>query len=188
MIPDKIKIIGLIKTIEIKRSKKKDADYFVISLEDLYGKFEMTLFEKQIEKYSQMIIPNKKIFIIGTQNSFQGKEDDKMLKINPVLILPIEDIHTLKGNLIINMQEDDATREFANSLIKRCSGKAGNLRLAFNIKKRDTQKMNIESNFLTITPDKDFVFDIYENRKLDLISSLEKEKFESNKDKKWYRY
>jgi DNA polymerase III alpha subunit len=177
----------MVKSSITKSNKKKDADYLIVTLEDLYGTYEMTLFNDNMNKYQDLIIPKNKVFILGSQSTYQANSEDKTLKINPLQIFHIDDVKKLKGDLIINLDEDDATIEFANYLLENCQGKKSNLNLVLKIKTRDGRKQIIEPEGKKVNPSMDFVFDVIENRKLHIENLLDIEKTEKKENKRWYK-
>ena len=180
-IPEKIKIIGIIKNIINKQNKKKDIDLQIISLEDLYGRFEMTLFKDQIRAHSHRIATGNKLFIIGTQSMFQGNNDEKILKIIPTHILDIEELNDLKGEITIGIEEKEATIEFAKILVENIKKYPGNLRLTFRIRMQDGKKVMLKPNINNFSPHKEFINDIVERRNLSLENTLEIENIEQYK-------
>ena len=165
-IPSKIKIIGSVCGVIVKKDKRNN-NFFVVTLEDLYGKFEMTMFNSTLEKYRSLAVVGKKLYISGAQSSFQGNNNDGTLRILPDLIIPVEDLKkTVKGEISILLQEEDASPDFANFLINYCKKNPGQFKLIFKVKTQKFRNLYIQPNALTVSPDEEFIREIQENRNL----------------------
>jgi DNA polymerase III alpha subunit len=165
-IPDKIRIIGCVEKVVQKRDKR-DNPFVIITLEDLYGSFEVSLFSKDFERYSSLAVVGEKIYIVGSLNQFSGSNVDTILRLRPEKMMYAADIQKkVTGRLYINMTEDDATPDFSSFLVDYAKTNAGRFKLVFNILTSDGEIVNTQSTRLSVLPSKELDVELTDRRNL----------------------
>jgi DNA polymerase-3 subunit alpha len=165
-IPDKLRIIGHVNSVTQKRDKKGSI-YLLVHLEDMYGRFEVTLFNQPLERFRAYAESGRKLLIIGHQSTFQGNTNDMTLKIMPQTIIPMEEIHKIKGELSIYMQEDKATEEFAKYMIEYCANNPGHVRINCIVSTDKFDKLLIQPSKLAMKLSESIV------KELDVVWGME---------------
>jgi len=172
-IPDKIRIVGHVDNVAQKRDKRNNT-YLLIQLEDLHGRFEVTLFNQSLEKFRSLAEAGRKLFIAGNQSTFQGNTNDMTLKINPYIIYPMEEIsQKLKGELNIFMQEEKATEEFGKYLVDYNSKNPGLFRINCLISTNKFNKLRVQPSKLSIALREDFIKELELRWGLEAVAMLE---------------
>ncbi|MDP2174108.1 MAG: DNA polymerase III subunit alpha [Candidatus Cloacimonadaceae bacterium] len=96
-------LAGIVSKITRKKDNKGNPIAF-IEFEDLAGRYEVALFNRDYQKYINLLTAGKIFFIIGGKSGFTGNEDN-ILRVNPQMILSLEELnHTLTGELLINLE------------------------------------------------------------------------------------
>jgi DNA polymerase III subunit alpha len=80
------RIGGLIAAVQHGVSKKNGKPYSMVTLEDLEGSVQVLCINENYDKYRELLVPNKAIFVIGEVNN-----GDERPKIFPQEIMPLED-------------------------------------------------------------------------------------------------
>jgi DNA polymerase III alpha subunit len=123
----------------IKKDKKNN-NFAIITLEDMYGKFEMSLFSSDYEKFSPICTEGAKLYITGTLNTYSNGNGDPMLRLKPLTIFTLEQLKDkLSGEIILTIDEKDANPDQANFLKSVFSSSPGNFEIMIKIK---TEKFN----------------------------------------------
>lgn len=167
-IPSTVKIIGAVSSILTKKDKRNN-NFFVVTMEDMYGKFEFTLFNSMLEKFRNLIVVGNKLYITGSQSNFQGNNNSNMLRINPENIVTVEELKkNAKGDLSIIMNEEDASAELAEFILDYGKHNPGQFNVYFKVKTEKFRNLVLQPSRLTLYPDEKFVKEIKEKRKLAL--------------------
>ena len=155
-IPSNIAIAGVISEI-IKKVDRNGNSYAIIILEDLSGKFELTLFTKDYETFFKKIQEGKEYFIIGKKSTYNdGKEN--LLRIKPVKILTFDELsENLSGEIYFKIKEENSTAEFANSLVSVFKKYPGNFGVHISIETNKFRTINIHSRNIKIFPDDEVI-------------------------------
>jgi len=166
MLPDKLRIIGAISDIAYRKDKAGNS-YIVMTLEDLYGTFEVSLHGKDFEKYHNLAEVGKVYYIIGSQSTFSGKANDVILRIRPERIIPVDDLQkNLAGEIEIQLSEDDATPDLINFLEQYSKNHHGRFGVRFRLKTNNNETLYLRSTKYQIAPSKEFDAEIAERRNL----------------------
>jgi DNA polymerase-3 subunit alpha len=164
--PEKIRIIGNVEKVVQKRDKR-DNPFIIITLEDLYGSFEVSLFGKDFEKYSSLGVVGEKLYIVGHLNQFSSSNVDTILRLRPEKMMYATDIKKkVSGRLYINMTEADATTDFSDYLVDYAKKNNGRFKLMFNILTSEGEIVKTHSTSLSIQPTRDFDIELTDNRNL----------------------
>ena len=165
-LPSKLKLFGKVTNVSNKVAKNGN-NFTILTLEDYFGKFEVTLFANALQKFKQYAEHEKELFIIGNRSAYQGGNNDSMLKINPDRIMTVDElISKVKGDIIINLNETDITTEFGSFLCdfsERCPGK---MRVVFRVKSIQFGDFTLMPNKMMINPNEEFVKEVKFNRNL----------------------
>ena len=78
---------GMIAAVQNGVSKRNGKPYAMVTLEDLEGTVQILCFNENYEKYRELLVINKPIFVIGEVNNGEDKP-----KIFPQEIMPLEDV------------------------------------------------------------------------------------------------
>ena len=172
-IPSVIKIIGTVVSVLTKKDKRNN-NFFVVTMEDLYGKFEFTLFNSLLEKYRSLMIPGNKLFIVGTQSNFQANNNSGMLRMNPDKIFTLEELEeNATGDLNILLNEQDVNTEFANFILEYCKSNPGQFNVCFKVKTEKFKNLVLHPSNLKLHPTKNFLIEIKQKRKLAMYCQFE---------------
>lgn len=156
-------LAGIITNISKKKDNQGNQIAFV-ELEDMNGKFEVSLFNKDYKQYAKAISPGKVFFVMGNKSTYNGNEDS-MLRILPTAIIPFDELTTgLSGEMKINLQDDQikgCLPELGNKIV----GKEGKFKLITTIHTESKNTYQLESRKLFFPAN-------------DLLSWLEKEKID----------
>jgi len=156
-------LTGIISAISKKKDSKGNPIAF-IEFEDLAGKFEVPLFNKDYQTFFNDLQPGKVYFIVGNKSGFNGN-DDGILRVMPQHIIPFEDLdRSLKGELRITVSFDQIKKGFLKEISSRVKH-SGKIKLVSMIQTEDLNTYQLESRKL-IYPDNA------------LLAWLEKEKLE----------
>ncbi len=155
-LPNVIQIFGFVSGIT-KKKDKRGSHFLIVTLEDIQGKFECSLFGQDYDKYKDLMVEGNKVFIIGLLNNYQSSSNDSILRVKPTSILPLEDLQkTLKGEITITIKEDNLQPEYAKTLEKIKEESPGAFKVIFKV---ITEKFKILTLFpknLSLFPNKEF--------------------------------
>ncbi|MDP8233042.1 MAG: DNA polymerase III subunit alpha, partial [Candidatus Zophobacter franzmannii] len=113
VVPASLRVVGIVSS-KVRKKSKRGKIYGFITLEDMQGKFELSLFGEDFDKYFEDLIIGEIYYIKGSNSSY---ESDSSLKIKPKLVLPIEDVmHSAKGEIWVQLDEKNAGQNFADLL------------------------------------------------------------------------
>jgi DNA polymerase-3 subunit alpha len=123
-VPKKASIIGIVAAV-LKKKNKRGELYGVVQLEDLKGKFEITLYKEKFHQYFEKMVIGDIFYICGSQSQFNN--DDKMLKLNPIVIKTFAELlDEMSGEITVYLKEAQlkglVESNYLN-IIKQCRGK-----------------------------------------------------------------
>jgi len=166
ILPEKLRIIGSISELEHKKDKFGNP-YIVMTFDDLYGTFEVSLHGRDYEKYKHFAEIGKVYYIIGSQSTYSGKNNDILLRIRPENIVPIDSLQkNLAGEIEIQLSEDDATADLATFLTEYANAHRGRFGVRFRIKTNTNETLHVKADGMNIAPSKDFDLEISDKRNL----------------------
>ncbi len=126
--PPELLITGIVSGITKKKDSKKNPMAFV-ECEDLSGKFEIPLFNRDYDQYLPLLEEGKVYFISGVRSNFNGSEDG-MLRVIPQMIIPFTNISsTLKGDVLVTLSFDQVKKGILNELGSKAMQSPGNFKL-----------------------------------------------------------
>jgi len=151
-----IYLLGVVIGITKKRDNKGNPMAF-IEMEDMSGRFEISLFKKDFDKYITQFEPGKVYFVIGTRSQYISG-DDNAFKMMPKRIIAFESLpYCLKGEVTITVDENKVTDEFLeqmNSLKKQTSG---HLELKLIIQSKTYNSLTLRPQAFRFFPDLEFL-------------------------------
>lgn len=153
-VPKQAKIVGIASDIQRKRTKAGDY-YGVIQLEDLKGKFELTLYKNKFQEFYDKFVIGEIYYISGGQSTF--KSDDNLLKLNPTGIMLFDELKDkLKGDVTISLIESDLKRIDNSTYMKIVKDNPGNYKVKFVVETEKFDQLVLESQNSEINPYSDF--------------------------------
>ena len=164
-IPNQIFIAGVISEIT-KRNDKKGNPYAIILFEDLLGKFEMALFNKDFEQYYPILEEGKEMFIIGKKSSY-NYSNENILRVNPVKFLQFDELkEKLSGEVYLNLKEDSLNPDFYSGFADRINQNHGKFKLFIDIETQKFKTIRLHSNQTKIFPSEHLFSILEEDQKI----------------------
>jgi len=137
-------ISGIVSGISKKKDNKSNPIAFV-EYEDLSGKFEVPLFNKDFNKFIQQIEIGRVHYIIGNKSNFNNN-DDGILRVLPQSIMPFEAINeTLKGEIKIQINHEQVKKGILSELEKWMINSKGDFKLITQLLLDDLYSCMLES-------------------------------------------
>jgi DNA polymerase III alpha subunit len=125
---------------------------FVIC-EDMEGRFELTLFDNDYHQFISKIELGNYLFIFGKKSTYSNG-DETILRVVPKMLFPISELRKrLAGEVMIQLDEKDATIDLANEVRGIAEGEIGQFNVSFIIKSERFKQMVLRSNSLKVYPD-----------------------------------
>jgi len=165
-LPDRIRILGQV----VSRSYKKDRsgnDFVIITLEDLYGTFEITLFNKDYDRYRSYAEVGLMLYVVGQQSLYQGNNSENILRIKIEKIMLAEDVaKKVSGEIIIKLNETDANQELATFLDTYNKNNHGRFKVGFLVKTLSGHNVNLKTNKYALLPSDELYSELCDKRGL----------------------
>ena len=156
-------LAGIVCGITKKKDNKGNPIAFV-EFEDLAGRFEVPLFNRDYQQYQPLMIVGKVFYLIGTKSSFNGN-DDGLLRLMPQAMIPFDSLaNQLKGELRISISFEQMKKGYLKEIASMVA-RQGNFKLITNIQTEDLNSYQLISRKLVFPSDK-------------ILTWLEKEKIE----------
>ncbi|MCL2065475.1 MAG: DNA polymerase III subunit alpha [Candidatus Cloacimonetes bacterium] len=172
-IPSQIKVFGSVVGVANKKGKNGN-EFTILTLEDLYGKFEVSLFGKSLVKFKEYTKYDLILFVVGTQSTYQGANNDNMLKILPDKILTINELEEkARGEISIFVKEEDINREFGDFLMDFNARNPGKFKLNFRLKSDKFNHLLLQPKNVSILPNEEFVKELVEKRNLYFMTNFD---------------
>jgi DNA polymerase-3 subunit alpha len=157
-------LTGIVSSVSKKKDNKGNPIAF-IEFEDLSGKFEVPLFNRDYQQYFSALTPGRVYYIVGSKSTFSGNEDG-VLRVMPQAIIAFEDLpKELKGELKLLLNSEQIKKGFLSEIGTWVEKHPGSFRLQTQIQTADLDSYVLESRKL-IFPDNS------------MLSWLEKEKID----------
>ncbi|MDY0151641.1 MAG: DNA polymerase III subunit alpha, partial [Candidatus Cloacimonas sp.] len=140
-------LAGIISSISKKKDNKGNPIAFV-EFEDLNGKFEVPLFNRDYEQFFSTLLPGKVYYIIGAKSTYNANEDG-ILRIMPQAIIPFEQLpRELRGELKILLNFEQIKKGYLTDIGKWNSKHPGNFKLVTQVQTEDLNSYQLESRKL----------------------------------------
>ncbi len=157
-------LAGIVTRITRKRDNKGKPFAFV-EFEDLTGRFEIALFNRDFERYSETLKPGRIYFVFGSKSTYNGN-DDGMARVNPKALIALEELYLyLWGELSLNIPLPRLSREFVIEFSSLVEKYKGNFTLKTTVITEDGDQHNLESDFRFFPAN--FLLEWLEERKFD---------------------
>ncbi len=152
-LPSELKIAGIVSKI-VRRSTNKNKAFAIVSMEDFYGEFEISLFGQDFLNYSDKLSEGDRLFVCGRQSTFGVVEQARELKIIPNSITKLEDLRTkASGSLLIKFSQKDLEEGKDKELLPILRRNKGNFKVYFDIDTGATTKpLRVCSKNLCVFP------------------------------------
>lgn len=110
-----LRLVGIVSEITRKKDAKGNPIAFAL-LEDLNGKFEIPLFNRNFAKYIQLLNVGQVYMVLGTKSQFNGN-DDGILRVMPENIIPFASMRqVLRGLLRIRVSANQVNKGFLREI------------------------------------------------------------------------
>jgi DNA polymerase-3 subunit alpha len=140
-------LAGIVTGISKKKDSKGNPIAF-IEFEDLAGKFEVPLFNKDFNLYMKKIVTGKLFFIIGTKSTFNGNEDG-ILRVLPNALIDFADLASdLSGEIKLNLRSEHLQKNHLAELNKKLIPNQGKFKLITRIQNDELSGYQLESRKL----------------------------------------
>ncbi len=150
-IPSKIAIAGVVSEI-IKKMDKKGNPFAIIIMEDLNGKFEVTLFRDDYMKYIRTMQEGQELFIIGKKSNYSNGGDN-VLRVIPIKVMHFDELQKeLTGEVYLKLKETDFSEEFSNKLKKYMKENRGNFGIHITLETSSFKTLNLHPKDIKIFP------------------------------------
>jgi len=137
-------LAGIVTGISKKKDSKGNPIAF-IEFEDLAGKFEVPLFNKDFNLYMKKIVTGKLFFIIGTKSTFNGNEDG-ILRVLPNALIDFADLASdLSGEIKLNLRSEHLQKNHLAELNKKLIPNQGKFKLITRIQNDELSGYQLES-------------------------------------------
>lgn len=142
---------GIVSATSKKKDNKGNPIAF-IEFEDLAGKFEVPLFNRDYAMFFPMLFPGKVYYIIGSKSTFNANEDG-ILRVMPQSIIPFDNLpQELKGEIKLNLSPAQMDKGNLATIGKWVNRHHGNFKLLTQVHTKDGNSYTLESRKL-IFPD-----------------------------------
>jgi len=160
-IPNNIAIAGVVSEI-IKKTDRKGNPFAIIIMEDLKGKFDVTLFSKDYDKFFELFEEGKELFIVGKKKqNYNG--NDSQLKVSPKKVFKFSELNErLSGDLYLKLDEEYLNSELAVNLMDTINRYPGKFVLHLAVRTKKFKTLNLHSRNIKLFPD-DEVINVFKN-------------------------
>jgi len=174
-----VKIFGIIDQISKKRDKNGRTMAF-LTLEDLYGKFEVVVFSSIYDKFKNVLKEGKIIFVSGQISKRDyNPQGNASLKIIGEEILEWSELpKRLSGDMVITINENILSTDTIDKLFKEYLIKnEGKFHLHFIVNTKKFGKLDILSQNYNIYPHRklcEYLLGLHNNKKIGIHLRLAK--------------
>ncbi len=149
--PGKIKIAGIVTSVT-RKTGRNGKPFAFVALEDLYSKFEVSLFSQDYEKYYHLMREGIEVLVIGKKGkNFNG--DESVLKIMPQEIIPFESLRkTAKGDVYITLDGKKVNKELGQNIKNMSLSAPGNFKVHFLVKTENFKTIQIHPADCNVFP------------------------------------
>ncbi len=154
-VPAQISIAGVISEV-VKKTNKRGKHFGIITCEDKKGKFEISLFDSEYEKYIDQMQEGSEIFIIGNKSNYTNGNEN-ILRVIPKRIFPLEQMqNVLSGDYYIKIPEEDFTKKKTSKLIDILQQNPGKFSVHLSVVTSKFKEINLHPRTLKVYPNKQF--------------------------------
>lgn len=160
-IPYPIIIAGVVNNVN-KKKVSRNRPYCTAVLEDMYGRFELAIFGKDVEKYSTLLESDGLYIVYGRHSSYNGRHngngsaDDKTLRIIPDKILPLDELSQhFSGSLHLNIEEDKVCEGLYDKLVTLSRKYPGKFNLVLKVMTKNFGCIKVIPENIMLYPNED---------------------------------
>ncbi len=149
-------VIGVVASITKKRDNKGNPMAFIV-MEDLNGRFEVSLFKNDFDKFVGQFEYGKIYYVIGSRSQYISG-DDSSLRILPKKVFAFEAIpYHLKGEILIETEEQTINDEFLEQISKIKKQAIGHFGLKLLVKTGRYESLLLQPQSFNFYPDHEFI-------------------------------
>lgn len=151
-----VNIIGATIGLKKKRDNKGNPMAF-IEMEDMNGKFEVSLFKKDFDNYVNQFEMGKVYFVSGNRSQYVSGEESS-IRIIPRKVISFDALpYQLKGEITLEIKEVTITEEFLAIINKFKLLGIGHFLLKLQIKSEKYNLITLKPQNFHFFPDNDFI-------------------------------
>lgn len=137
-------LVGIVSSISRKSDSKGNPIAFV-EMEDMLGKFEVPLFNRDFARYIVNLQVGRVYFIMGNRSQYNGN-DDGILRVMPSAMIAFEDLpRMLKGRLKITFKAGQVKKELLAEIASWSKRMPGKITLQLEVEAVDLEKYLLET-------------------------------------------
>ena len=137
-------VVGIVSNISKKKDNRGKSMAF-IEMEDLMGKFEVPLFNRDYDSYLEQMQVGRVFLVYGSKSQFNGN-DDGMLRVMPKAMIPFENLDSeLSGTLKIRMNQSQIKKGLLLELARQIKRSKGKFRLQTELQGKDEDYFTLET-------------------------------------------
>ena len=135
---------GIVSAITKKKDNKNNPIAF-IEFEDMTGKFEVPLFNRECPRFLPLLTIGRVYFVIGNKSNYTNN-DDGMLRVMPQNIIPFEEIAgTLFGEIRLKISRSKLNQGFIKAVERLLHPDKGGFKLVTTILSDEAVSFTLES-------------------------------------------
>ncbi len=151
-----INVVGVTTGVVKKRDNRGNPMAFV-NMEDMTGRYEISLFKNDFDKFLNSFELGKVYFVSGTRSQYISGEDSS-LRIIPKKVIAFDSIpYHLKGEVQIEVNEKNITRDFTEKIEELKHQTVGHFSLKLLIHTENYNSLALHPQTLKFFPDNDFI-------------------------------
>lgn len=149
-------LIGVVSEIVKKRDNKGNPIAFV-EMEDLIGKFEVSLFKGDIDKFLPQLEMGKVYYVYGQKSQFNST-DESSLKLLPKKVIAFDALpYCLKGDLSMFIDETKINAELLDMMNKIKTQTTGHFNLSISVKTNKYNNITLKPQSISFFPTPEFL-------------------------------
>lgn len=151
-----ISLIGVVIKITKKKDSKGNLMGFV-EMEDMSGRFEVSLFGKNYDKFITQFEQGKVYFVSGAKSQYAAN-DELSLKVLPQKVYAFEALSAcLKGDVLLETEEANISEELLEQLARLKNQASGHFSLKLVVHTKEYNTLGLHPQALNFFPDLDFI-------------------------------
>jgi DNA polymerase-3 subunit alpha len=141
----------------IKRRDNKGNPMAFVEMEDMTGRYEVSLFKKDFDRYLNLFEMGKVYYVTGTRSQYISGEESS-LRVIPKKVIPFEAMpYHLKGEVQIEANENNLSDDFLSKINGLKQQARGHFSLKFLITSDKYKSMILQPQDFKFFPDLDFI-------------------------------
>ena len=154
-IPQNLILVGMLEKKQIKMSRKNE-QFAILTFEDMYGRFESSLFGENFQRFNHRLQIGKTYFMMGIRNDFRS--EDNVIRMVPNKIIEINDlVNNLQGDITLHFEEEKLQKDDIDNFINVLKENKGKINIHFKVKTKKFKTLNLHSRKYTIYPTEEFL-------------------------------